>query len=107
MHLMYFTERPYRYVSNDEVIKALTSIPGIGVWTANVFLIFNLQRPDVVPAMDIGIRRGVQLAYGLKKIATPDLVYKKSLRWRPYRSIASMYLWNAVKLKISPDATHT
>jgi DNA-3-methyladenine glycosylase II len=91
-------------MSNDEVIKALTSIPGIGIWTANVFLIFNLRRPDVVPATDVGIRRGVQLAYGLTKIATPDLVHRRSVRWEPYRSIAFIYLWNAVKLKISLDA---
>ena len=63
-------------MSNDEVIKALTDIAGIGVWTANVFLIFNLQRLDVVPAADLGIRRGVQLAYGLKSLPTPELVYK-------------------------------
>ena len=75
-----------------------------GVWTANVFLIFNLQKLDVVPAVDLGIRRGVQLAYGLKSLSTPELVYKTALRWQPYRSIASIYLWNAVKLKISLDA---
>jgi DNA-3-methyladenine glycosylase II len=57
-------------MSNDEVIKALT-IPGIGVWTANVFLIFNLQGLDVVPAADLGIRRGVQLVYGLKSLPPP------------------------------------
>jgi DNA-3-methyladenine glycosylase II len=90
-------------LTDDEIISALTTIPGIGVWTANVFLIFNLQRLDVVPANDLGIRRGVQLAYGLEGIASPELVHQKAIRWRPYRSIASMYLWNAVKLKISPE----
>jgi DNA-3-methyladenine glycosylase II len=88
---------------NDEVVKVLTRIPGIGVWTANVFLIFNLQRPDVVPASDLGIRRGVQLTYGLKSLPRPELIYQKALRWQPYRSIASIYLWNAVKLKINPS----
>jgi DNA-3-methyladenine glycosylase II len=78
-------------MSNDEVIKALTGIAGIGVWTANVLLIFNLQRLDVVPAADLGIRRGVQLAYGLKSLPPPELVYKTALRWQPYRSIASIY----------------
>lgn len=63
-------------MSNDEVIAAFTRIPGIGVWTANVSLIFNLRRLDVVPASDLGIRRGVQLVYGLKSIATPELVQK-------------------------------
>jgi DNA-3-methyladenine glycosylase II len=57
-----------------------------------VFLIFNLQRLDVVPAADLGIRRGVQLAYGRKSLPTPELVYKTALRCQPYRSIASIYL---------------
>ena len=69
-----------------------------------MFLIFNLQRLDVVPAPDLGILRGVQLAYGLRSLPTPELVYKTALRWQAYRSIASFYLWNAVKLKISIDA---
>ena len=64
-------------MSNDEVIKALTDIAGIGVWTANVFLIFNLQRLDVVPAADLGIRRGVQLAYGLKSLPRPSWFTKR------------------------------
>jgi DNA-3-methyladenine glycosylase II len=88
---------------DKEVIQALTGIAGIGVWTANVFLIFSLGRLDVVPADDLGIRRGVQLAYRLKNVATPEQVHDKALLWHPYRSIASMYLWNAVKLKINAN----
>ena len=87
-------------LSDEEVIAALIDIPGIGVWTANVFLIFNLGRLDVMPANDLGIRRGVQLVYGLKGVATARQVHDKALLWRPYRSIASIYLWNAVKLKV-------
>jgi 3-methyladenine DNA glycosylase/8-oxoguanine DNA glycosylase len=88
---------------DEEVVAALTEIAGIGAWTANVFLIFNLGRLDVMPASDLGIRRGVQLVYGLRDVATPKQVHEKALLWRPYRSIASIYLWNAVKLKIAPD----
>lgn len=88
-------------LSDEEVIMALTSISGIGPWTANVFLMFHLQRLDIMPASDFGIRRGVQLLYGLKNIATPQLVHQKALRWQPYRSIASLYLWNALELKIT------
>jgi 3-methyladenine DNA glycosylase/8-oxoguanine DNA glycosylase len=88
-------------LSDEEVIAALTDIPGIGLWTANVFLIFNLGRLDVMPATDLGIRRGVRLVYGLKGVATARQVHDKALLWRPYRSIASIYLWNAVKLKVS------
>ena len=86
---------------DEDVVSALTSIAGIGTWTANVFLIFNLGRLDVLPSADLGIRRGVQLTYGLKGAATPKQVQEKAERWRPLRSIASVYLWNAVKLNLS------
>jgi DNA-3-methyladenine glycosylase II len=86
---------------DEEVVGALTSIAGIGAWTANVFLIFNLGRLDVMPASDRGIRRGVQLAYNLREIATPRQVQQKAELWRPYRSVASIYLWTAVKLSLS------
>lgn len=89
-------------LADDDVIAALTSIAGIGAWTVNVFLIFNLGRLDVMPAGDLGIRRGVQLVCGLKDVATPKQVHERAQHWRPYRSIASIYLWNAVKLKIAP-----
>lgn len=88
---------------DEAVIAALTGISGIGAWTANVFLIFGLGRLDVMPAADLGIRRGVQLVYAFKDAATPKQVHEKALLWRLYRSIASIYLWNAVKLKIAPD----
>jgi DNA-3-methyladenine glycosylase II len=87
---------------DGDVTAALTAIAGIGAWTVNVFLIFDLGRLDVMPANDLGIRRGVQLAYGLQQIATQKQVHEKARLWRPYRSIASIYLWNAVKLKIGP-----
>jgi DNA-3-methyladenine glycosylase II len=88
---------------DDEVAAALTAIPGIGAWTVNVFLIFNLGRTDVLPAADLGIRRGVKLAYGLRALATPKQVVERSHAWQPYRSIASVYLWQAAKLKLGPD----
>ena len=98
------TAKSLTALSNGAVVEALTTIPGIGIWTANVFLVFSLHRLDVVPASDLGIRRGVQLAYGLPSLATPETVKEKARRWRPYQSIASMYLWNAVKLKIGPES---
>jgi len=88
---------------DEKIIECLTNILGIGLWTVNVFLIFHLQRLDVVPTADLGIRRGAQLAYGLRSVASPDLVEKKAQLWRPYRSIASMYLWQATKLKLKHD----
>lgn len=86
---------------DEDVVEALTGIAGIGAWTVNVFLIFGLGRLDVMPANDLGIRRGVQLAYALKDLATPQQVHEKAELWRPHRSIASIYLWRAVKLKIA------
>jgi DNA-3-methyladenine glycosylase II len=88
---------------DDEVIDLLTKIPGIGAWTVNVLLIFNLGRLDVMPAADLGIRRGVQLADGLRVIATPKQVIQRSQAWAPYRSLASIYLWQATKLKLGPN----
>lgn len=87
---------------DDDVVRMLTGISGIGAWTANVFLIFNLGRMDVLPANDLGIRRGVQLVCGLHSVATPKQVHERAALWQPYRSIASIYLWNAVKLGIGP-----
>jgi DNA-3-methyladenine glycosylase II len=89
-------------LSDAEVLETLTSLPGIGAWTVNVFLIFNLGRLDVMPAADLGIRRGVQLTDGLRAIATPQQVLERSQAWSPYRSIASIYLWQATKLKLRP-----
>jgi DNA-3-methyladenine glycosylase II len=95
------TARKLSLLSDEAILQQLTSIPGIGTWTVNVFLIFSLQRPDVVPTSDLGIRRGLQVAYGLDTLATPQFVSERALQWRPYRSIASMYLWNAVRLKLT------
>jgi DNA-3-methyladenine glycosylase II len=96
------TARALPQAPDDEVIAALTGIAGIGAWTVNVFLIFDLGRLDVMPASDLGIRRGVQLVCRLQQVATQKQVHERAQLWRPYRSIASIYLWNAVKLKIGP-----
>jgi DNA-3-methyladenine glycosylase II len=81
---------------DDDVIERLTSVKGFGRWTAEMFLMFRLHRPDVLPADDLGIVKAVQKLYGLRK--TPDA--KRILRigeaWRPYRSVASWYLWQTL-----------
>jgi DNA-3-methyladenine glycosylase II len=89
--------------TDDAIVQALKGIAGIGTWTINVLLIFNLGRLDVLPAGDIGIRRGVQLIYGLGQVASATMVREKAELWRPYRSIASMYVWRAMKLKLGPE----
>ena len=88
-------------MSDEEIIKALTNISGVGLWTVNVLLVFNLGRLDVAPAPDVIIRRVAQLIYGLETLPSVDFVKEKMEHWRPYRSIASMYFWQATKLRIT------
>ena len=76
-----------------EVVAALTQVKGIGRWTAEMFLIFRLHRPDVLPVGDLGIVNAVKRAYGLRKVPTPDRLTRIGEPWRPYRSVACWYLW--------------
>lgn len=80
-------------LSDEEIIAALTQIKGVGVWTAQMFLIFRLGRPDVLPIGDLGIQKGVQLAYGLRKLPKPERVQKIGNKWAPYRTVGSWYMW--------------
>lgn len=82
---------------DDEVTAQLTAVKGIGVWTAQMFLIFSLGRLDVLPTGDLGVKRGARNAYGLVELPTPaqlDELAERN-RWAPYRSIASWYMWRA------------
>jgi len=88
------------HLPDEDVVAALTRVPGIGVWTAQMFLMFRLGRPDVLPAADLGIRKGLQLAHGLRNPAAPGHVERAGRRWAPYRSIACLYLWAALDLKL-------
>ena len=76
-----------------EVITALTSVKGIGRWTAEMFLMFRLHRPDVLPVGDLGIVKAVQRAYKLRTLPSPERLTKIGETWRPYRSVACWYLW--------------
>jgi DNA-3-methyladenine glycosylase II len=80
-------------MSDDEVIAALTQVKGIGRWTAEMFLMFRLHRPDVLPVDDVGIVKAVQRAYRLRTIPTPKRLMRLGESWRPYRSVACWYLW--------------
>ena len=77
------------------VIDALCRIRGIGPWTAQMFLMFNLGRPDVMPATDLGVQKGVQAVYRMRKLPAPDQVLKRTRHLAPYRSAASWYFWRA------------
>lgn len=80
-------------LSDEEVITAVTRVKGIGRWTAQMFLMFRLGRPDVLPDLDLGIQKGIQKAYHLRKLPSPERVKKMGAKWAPYRTIASWYLW--------------
>ena len=83
-------------LSDEGVIAELTRVKGIGVWTVQMYLIFALRRPDVLPVGDLGIRGAVRKAYGLAEVPTPAEVTEIGGRWRPWCSVASWYLWRSV-----------
>ena len=80
-------------LQDEEIIEKLTTIKGVGPWTAEMFLMFTLQRPDVFPLTDLGIRKGFQLFCELDDLPDPDIMIKTADPWRPYRTLASWYLW--------------
>jgi DNA-3-methyladenine glycosylase II len=83
-------------LSDGEISAELTAVKGIGQWSADMFLIFHLGRPDVLPVGDLGVRRAAERAYGLRKIPSPDRLKRLARPWRPYRSLASLYLWRSL-----------
>jgi DNA-3-methyladenine glycosylase II len=82
---------------DEDVIAQLVSVKGIGTWTADMFLIFHLHRPDVLPVGDLGLRRAVERAYGLDGLPEAAVVEQIAEPWRPYRTLASLYLWRTVE----------
>ncbi len=83
-------------MSDEEIISRLVQVRGIGVWTVEMLLIFRLGRPDVLPVSDLGVRKGFQLTYGLSDLPAAKDLLEQGERWRPFRSIASWYMWRAV-----------
>jgi len=81
---------------DEEVTEQLTAVKGLGQWTADMFLIFHLDRPDVLPVGDLGIRRAVERAYALPKIPDAAQLVEIGEPWRPQRSLASLYLWRSL-----------
>lgn len=82
--------------SDEEVIDTLVALRGLGRWSAEMFLIFDLGRPDVFSGGDLGLRHGIRIAYGMDGPPTPDEAVAIAERWSPHRSLASLYLWEAV-----------
>jgi DNA-3-methyladenine glycosylase II len=83
-------------LSDEEVIEEITAIRGFGLWSAQMFLIFFLERPDVLPTGDLGIRNAIKVAYGLDEVPPPAELERIGEPWRPHRTLASLYLWESL-----------
>lgn len=83
-------------MTDDELITRLTAVKGVGTWTAQMFLMFRLGRPDVLPTLDLGIQKAIQRVYGLRKRPTVRQMEKLARAWAPYRTIACWYLWRSL-----------
>ncbi len=87
-----------RRMSDEEIVETLTQVRGIGRWTVEMLLMFGLGRPDVLPVGDYAVRKGFSLLYGLKELPTPKELTRHGELWRPYRSVASWYMWRVLDL---------
>jgi DNA-3-methyladenine glycosylase II len=86
-------------LSDDEVIGYLTQVKGIGVWTAHMFLMFALRRPNVLPTGDFGVRMAMKKHYKKRKLPKAEQMQKIARAWEPYRSVACWYLWKSLDVK--------
>lgn len=87
-----------REMSDADIVENLTQVRGIGEWTVQMFLMFQLGRPDVLPTKDLGVRKGFMLIYGLDELPAEKEMMVYCERWRPYRSVGSWYMWRALEL---------
>jgi DNA-3-methyladenine glycosylase II len=86
-------------LTDDEIVTTMTQVKGIGRWSAEMFLMFRLQRPDVMPVDDLGIVNAMRRHYRLRKKPTPERMHRIADAWRPYRSVACWYLWASLDNK--------
>jgi DNA-3-methyladenine glycosylase II len=86
-------------MSDEDVIEHLTQVKGVGVWTAHMFLMFTLRRPNVLPTGDYGVRSAIMQHYKKRKLPKPEQMEKMAKSWEPYRSIACWYLWQSLDVK--------
>ena len=85
-------------LTDQEIIDALTQVKGIGRWSAQMFLMFRLGRPNVLPDLDLGVQKGIQRAYRMRKLPSPKKVLETGAKWAPYRTIGSWYMWRVLEL---------
>ena len=88
--------RAFKNMDDEEIIQSLIPVKGIGRWTVEMFLIFVLNRTDVLPVDDLGLRKGVQRAYGKRSLPSAKMIRRIAEPWRPYRSVATWYLWRSL-----------
>jgi len=93
------TKAAMRKMSDEEIIEKLTAVKGIGRWSAEMFLIFDLGRLNVLPLGDYGVRKGFAIAYGMKTLPRPRTITRRAKQWHPYRTLACWYLWRIVDMK--------
>jgi DNA-3-methyladenine glycosylase II len=93
-----------RRMSDSELVEHLTKVRGIGQWTVEMLLMFRLGRPDVLPVDDYGVRKGFMRTYGLSELPRPKELLAYGERWRPWRSVASWYLWRSLELPVAGEA---
>ncbi|XP_072958190.1 alkylbase DNA glycosidase-like protein mag2 [Typha angustifolia] len=94
-------------MDDRSLFSMLTMVKGIGAWSVHMFMIFSLHRPDVLPVGDLGVRKGVQLLYGLEDVPRPSQMEQLCERWRPYRSVGAWYMWRLVENKGGPTVAST
>ena len=87
-------------MTDAELIERLTAVKGVGHWTVEMMLLFNLGRPDVLPAHDLGVRKGFQRAYGKRSLPEPEQLARFGVSWAPHRSTAARYLWRAADMPV-------
>ena len=93
------TKAIMRKMPDEEIIEKLTAVKGIGRWSAEMFLIFDLGRLDVLPLGDYGVRKGFAIAYGMKTLPRPRTITRRAKNWHPYRTLACWYLWRVIDMK--------
>jgi len=82
-------------LTDAQLVEVFTAIKGVGPWTVDMLMIFNLGRPDILPVNDLGVRRGFQVAHGLRQMPSPERVARGGRKWAPHRTLAAWYLWRA------------
>ena len=89
--------RNFSSMEDEQIIEHLTNVKGIGRWTAEMFLIFSMGRLDVLPVGDLGLKKGIQLMFSLNELPTEEQIRRLAESWRPYRTIATWYIWKSLK----------